>query len=260
MGSDLIVDAEQIARTYDGGRSVDAWERVQEYREAMRYRSKHPNKGSSAMASALDMPRGRIRSWLNGSKPDAVNAIEVARDRDWIETEPGDPTFEALNALVANVFSAGSITEGSYRPAFVLDDDRRQLHILDALDAAGVEYRIVDDRDGRADEARPTEAETVLGRVLACMGAPTGSKTGPLKLPAYLADSPEETRETWVLCYLENRATEPHNGIVRFREERTDAYLRDLARLIEDVAGASVSVSEKNVILSQDATDALGFA
>ncbi|AGB16632.1 hypothetical protein Halru_2038 [Halovivax ruber XH-70] len=259
MTDEAIVTAEDLARTYDGGYYDDVWPIVQQYWDVMDYRSRHPNKGSSAIASALELPRSRIRTWLDGGQPDAAHAIDVARRMNWIETDATSPTFEGLNAMVSNVFSGGSIAEQYYRPSFALDPNRRQLHIVDAIEAVGVDYEIVDDRDGRADEVRPTEHGTILGRVLACLGAPVGSKTQQrIELPGYLEDAPDAIRETFVLCYLENRATKPHNGIVRFREERTDAYLRDLARLIEDVAGASVSVSEKNVILSRDATDAIG--
>ncbi|MFC3960007.1 hypothetical protein [Halovivax cerinus] len=119
---------------------------------------------------------------------------------------------------------------------------------------------MINDRDGRADEARPTEHGTILGRVLACLGAPVGPKAQQqLTVPGYLADASDETRESWVLCYLENRAIEPVNEIVRFREERNDGYLRDLSALIADVSDSDVSVSEKNVILSTAATESLGF-
>lgn len=50
----------------------------------------------------------------------------------------------------------------------------------------------------------------------------------------------------------------PRNGIITFREERNEAYLNELAGLIEDVSDAAVNVSEKNVVLSQEATEQLG--
>ncbi len=40
-----------------------------------------------------------------------VVSIVVAREYDWIETDEDHPTFQALNALVANVLSGGSIAE-----------------------------------------------------------------------------------------------------------------------------------------------------
>jgi len=258
MTDDAIVTPADLARTYDGGYYDDPWPIVEQYWDVMDYRSRHPNKGSSAIASKLDLPRGRIRTWLDGGQPDAARAIDVARRQGWIEIGPDEPVFEALNALVANVFSSGSIAAETYVPAFALDPNRRQLHIVDALEAVGVDYEIVDEREGRADEARPAAHGSILGRVLAAMGAPVGRKGEQrVTLPAYLEGAPEAVRETFVVCYLENRASE-YNEILKFREERGDGYLRELAALIEDVSDGSVSVSEKNVILSRDATDAIG--
>ncbi|MFD1562770.1 hypothetical protein ACFR99_04300 [Haloarchaeobius amylolyticus] len=82
----------------------------------MAYASRHPEKGSSAIALRLELPRGRIRSWLDGSAPDAVQAIGTAREYGWIDADYGDPEFRALNALVANVFSVGSIEQTYYQP------------------------------------------------------------------------------------------------------------------------------------------------
>jgi|GEM_PF-3669781 hypothetical protein len=46
------------------------------------------------------MPRGRIRSWENGVKPDPARAVEVAEARDWFGGVDSDE-FAALNRLVA---------------------------------------------------------------------------------------------------------------------------------------------------------------
>lgn len=61
------------------GSYVDAWEVVEQYREATRYASKH-DVGSSATASTLGIPRERLRTLTDdGDAPDAVLAIETAR-------------------------------------------------------------------------------------------------------------------------------------------------------------------------------------
>ncbi|SDD44600.1 hypothetical protein SAMN05192552_102339 [Natrinema hispanicum] len=54
-----IID-DELARTYDGSAYADPYETVQEYRAVMRYASQHPNKGSHAVATAIDTPRSRI--------------------------------------------------------------------------------------------------------------------------------------------------------------------------------------------------------
>ncbi|TYL38164.1 hypothetical protein CV102_13240 [Natronococcus pandeyae] len=77
--SDSAIRAEALARTDDGGPYADPWDAVQDYRAATRYATKHPNKGSYALSQALDLPRGRLRGWIDdGSAPDAARAVETA--------------------------------------------------------------------------------------------------------------------------------------------------------------------------------------
>lgn len=248
----------EFARTYDGGAYVDAWEAVEQYRRATSYAFRNDAK-SGATSSALEIPRGRLRTWIddNGA-PDVVRGIETARDYGWLECGVGDGVFTALNALVANVFSGGSIAELDYRPSFALNHRGEDSHVIDALELAGVDYDLFDGRDGRADEVRPTEDGTVLGRVLAALGAPVGPKAGQdLELPTYLEDAPAGVKATFVYSYLENRSHE-HNNTLILREERNRDYLEALAALIEDVAGGPVTLSEKNILISKQATANLG--
>jgi len=257
--SEPILDEKALARTYDGGAYADPWETVEEYHDVMRYASKHPNKGSQAVSTATETPRSRIRTWIDdGGAPDVVRGLETARDYGWLEATYGDAEFQGLNRLVANVFSGGSIAEQYYQPSFALADGDDDPAVFDALELAGVVYTVVGDRDGRADEARPTEDGSVLGRVLSALGAPVGPKAEQrLSLPDYLADAPDEIREQFVRAYLANRA-QPNNNILQLREQRNRDYLESLARLMEDVAGGPVTISEKNVILSKAATETLG--
>jgi hypothetical protein len=259
--SELIIDEKQLARTYDGGAYADPWETVEEYRDVMRYASKHPNKGSQAVSTATETPRSRIRTWIDdGGAPDVVRGLETARDYGWLEAGYDDPEFTALNTLVANIFSGGSIAEQYHQPSFAINHLGEDSHIFDALELAGVKYTVVDDRDGRADEARPTDGGTVLGRVLAVLGAPVGPKADKeLSLPPYLSDAPATVREQFVFAYLENRATE-HEGkaTLTIREDRNREYLEGLAELIDDVAGGGVRFSERDIVVSADAARSLG--
>ncbi|WIV67096.1 hypothetical protein [Natrialbaceae archaeon AArc-T1-2] len=258
--SDSPLSERALADTFDGGHYVDAWEAVEQYRSVMSYSSRHPTMGSSALAARFDdVPRGRIRTWLDGGSPDPVRAIDTAHEYGWLHAGFDDETFSGLNALVANVFSGGSIAGQYYQPSFALTQHGEQAHVIDALELAGIDYRIVDDRDGRADEARPTEDGTVLGRTLAALGAPVGPKAGKrLALPDYLEDAPDETRERFVHAYLENRAVEREGkDTLTVREERNREYLTSLADLIEDVADGPVRLGERDIIISADAARSL---
>ncbi|ELZ05727.1 hypothetical protein [Natrialba aegyptia] len=254
-----FVTARDLARTYDGGSYRDAWEVVEQYREATKYANTH-DAGSSAAASALDLPRSRLRTWIDdGGKPDVVHGIDTARKHGWLECTTDDDVFTALNALVANVFAGGAIAEQYYRPSFALNHLGEDSHVIDALELAGVDCQIVDDRDGRADEVRPTEDGTVLGRVLAVLGAPVGPKADQdISLPTYLVTGPD-VRETFVYAYLENRAVK-HDGkdTLTVREKRNDDYLAGLAAVINDVAGGGVERGEGSITISAEAARSLG--
>ncbi|MFP8952405.1 hypothetical protein ACLI4Z_05435 [Natrialbaceae archaeon A-arb3/5] len=255
-----LISAKSLAATYDGGTYEDAWSAVDQYRRATEYASTH-DAGSAATATALDLPRGQLRAWIDGDgKPDVVRGIEAARDYGWLDCTYGNAEFTALNALVANVFSSGSIAQEYYRPSFTINHLGESSHVFDALELAGVEYKIIDDRDGRADEVRPTKDETVLGRVLASLGAPVGPKAEQhLSLPSYLEGAPKDTREMFVYAYLENRAVEHgQKATLTIQEQRNREYLADLAALIKDVAGGGVNLRENNIVISADATRRLG--
>ncbi|TYT61812.1 hypothetical protein [Natrialba swarupiae] len=255
-----LVTPQDLAATYDGGSYEDAWTAVQEYREVTRYASKH-DAGSSATASALDLSRNRIRTWIDSDgMPDAARAIDVALDYGWLECSFGDPVFAGLNALVANVFSGGSIAEEYYRPSFALNHRGEDSHVFDALELAGVEYEVIDDRANRGDEVCPVEDGTILGRTLSVLGAPVGPKSEqPLELPAYLDEAPEHVRETFVYAYLENRAIEhDEKRTLTIRENRNRTYLSALSDLINDVAGGGVRLKKHDIVISADASRALG--
>ncbi|WP_455448232.1 hypothetical protein [Natrinema thermotolerans] len=254
-----MLDEQELAQTYDGGNYTDAWSAVTGYREVMDYAAEHPDAGSQAIATALDLPRSRVRPWLEGSAPAPVQGIETARDYGWLEATYGDPAFTALNTLVSDIFSGGSITTETYTPSFALNHRGEESHVIDALELAGLEYQVVD-RDGRADEARPTTDASVLGRVLATLGAPVGPKADQrLSLPAYLEDAPASVREQFVFSYLENRAVEhAEKATLTVREDRNCEYLEELAALIDDVAGGGVDLRERGIVVSADAARELG--
>ena len=247
-----------LARTYSVPHRSDSWEAVEDYQRYLEVAAQNPDSGSGALSTKLEMPRGRIRSWDNGSKPDPVRAVEVAEERDWF----GGPTtdeFAALNQLVAWIFSGGSITTDTFAPHFAVDD-ATESRVTDALDTLGLDWRRERaDESDRATEIVPTDHASVLGRALVVLGAPQGEKSEQSKfsLPEYLDDAPDEIRAEFVDVYVRNRYTDHDRQVMGFREDRSEAYLRKLASLIEDVAGESVTVSEKNIYLSAAAADAL---
>ena len=259
-----VIDERDLARTYNGGAYSDPWTAVLDYQAVLRYSSKHPNKGSSAISNALDLPRGRVRGWVDeDGKPDAARGIETAREYGWLDATYRDDLFQALNTLVANVFSGGSIAKKNFVPSFALNHRDHRSHVIDALEATGVDFDFFhEDDDSRATEVRPTKDATVLGRTLAVLGAPVGPKAQleDLSLPWYLDGAPFEVREMFVLAYLANRAIHQRTkDTVQIQEQRSQSYRDELAALIEDVAKEPVTSGDRMVTISADAARSLGL-
>jgi len=243
-----------LDRTYDVQNQSDCWDAVEDYQLYLDVAAQNPDSGSGALSSKLEIPRGGSAR----GKPDPARAVELAEERDWF----GGPTtdeFAALNQLVAWIFSGGSITTDTFAPHFAVDD-ATETRVTDLLDRLGLDWRRERaDESDRATEIVPTDHASVLGRALVVLGAPQGEKSEQSKfsLPEYLDDASDEIRAEFVDVYVQNRYTDHDRQVMGFREERSEAYLRELASLIEDVAGESVTVSEKNIYLSAEAADEL---
>lgn len=249
-----------LARTYDSGAYADSYDRVQAYQRVVSYAAKHPEKGSYAVARALDLPRGQIRGWVDGdAKPDPVRGIDAAERRGWLDLEFDDPTFAALNRLVAWIFSGGSLDADRYVPILVVDDNRDRQRARMLFGQLGVDYRMVrNDDNSRAAELHPRDGGSVLGRVLLVLGAPTSDekRRSDLSLPSYLDSAPERVRNDFAEVYLYNRGQIGGNGeLLRFPEDRSEEYLDELATFFEEVSEAPIRVSERRIVLSQDARE-----
>lgn len=253
-----------LARTFSPRSYTDAYEGVEDYRRVQRWASHHPESGSSAAASALDLPRSRVRPWLDGAAPDAVRAIEGARDLGWFEATPEDDYGRAFAVLSAGVLSGGSISVESYVPRFAIDDERVTSRLEHALDVLGCGGKLVNETvEGRATELEPREHAPLLGRALVALGLPVGAKAdGDVALPEWLVGAPLSVRAEFVEVYLLNRAVgREDKDLVQVQEaKRPLAYRRALAGLFEAVSGGRVTVvGEKAITLSAEASRALGF-
>ncbi|MFC4247232.1 hypothetical protein ACFOZ7_09515 [Natribaculum luteum] len=258
-----LLEERDLARTYDGGAYDDAWTAVKQYRRVAAYRIDNPDEGYTAIANALELPVGRVRSWVDYEKtPNVVAGLRAAREHGWLEVTYDDDTFTALNALVANVYSGGSINQQNWQPLFVLNERGFNSHVIDALELADVGYTVHDEADDdRGPVIRPGEDGAILGRVLYVLGAPLGkkSKLEEFSLPWYLDEAPRDVRELFVHCYLSNRAyPDPASASIQIIEERPRSYREELAALIRSVADGPVTVGEESVTISADASRSLG--
>lgn len=248
------VPAEAFVRTYAHPSYADPWDVVEDYQRVQEYHATHPNLGSSAVSTRLDLPRGRIRQWMEGSKPDCLHGLHVAESNGWIGVDMTSTRFRGLNALLAWAFSGGSLGSEWYVPYWVTRDAQDRRLIDRAAELAGTKVDFTRSvTEGRAREVRPVENASALGRVLVVLGAPVGGKNenSNIRLPNYLTEVSDQIAREFVGIYLHNRAqTRENTDMLLFREERSPGYLESLAGLIRRLTGESVSVSEKNVIIS----------
>lgn len=251
--------AQSIARTYPEDVYEDAWDRVLEYRQVQSYAADHPNMGSQAISTALDMPRGRIRPWVNGGSPESVKAIQTAIDHGWLDPDPDSETARDLIELLAHVLAGGSIA--AEFPIVALTPGRRvQIGALqDAFVRVGLNSTVRHaTADGRATEVVATDDGVALGRCLVAMGAPRGTKTQLDALPSVLDEVPQAVRESFATIYAQHRAVE-HEGkaTLAITENRPASYQDDLAALFRDVTGEAVTVGANGITIPEAAATRL---
>lgn len=253
-----LVSAHRFVRTYSNHVYDDPWEAVEEYRQVQAIANGSDSPSSRAIADEFDLPRGRVYPWLNGSRPDCVRGLQTAQRRGWIDVSTDSDAFRGLNVLVAWVFAGGSISKDTYAPYFVANDENDEAILKAAADLANVELESTRPADGpRAVEFRAKADGSVLGRALSVLQAPVGDKNtaGDLTLPDYLAQVDEAAGREFVQTYVHNRGQPSEDGslIVRFRDRRSERYLKAVARLVRGLTGEPVTVREGDVFLSAPA-------
>lgn len=257
-----------FARTYATPSYEDPWKAVEDYYRVLEYSAAHPNEGSSAVSTAVELPRGRIRPWMDdGSRPDPVRGIETLEARGWLDLDWDEPPFTTLNALVAWIFSGGSIDAQSFVPTFAIESGPVDFVLEEAFTQLDVEFSVVRRNDEkRATEYRPSTDASVLGRLLYVLGAPLGEKTADsdLSLPSYLDGAPRSVRLDFARVYVRNRGVERPdrpNRPVTFREERSKEYLREFRDFLVDVVGTEAwirgSADSQTTFLTPQAAELL---
>jgi hypothetical protein len=202
------VRAAFIATYGTGSETADAATMVAQYERVAEYCAEHPDQGSTAVATALDLPRGRIRAWVDGDgRPDAVRGVETLTERGWLHLSWDGPTLRALAALAVWVVGGGSLPRQGWMPAFsVADGTEPDIERLGTV--LGLEWRQRHDDDGRSGvEWVPARDGSVLGRLLAVLGAPTGAGEGPSLPPWLLLDAPRAVRLAAARVAVRQRAT-----------------------------------------------------
>lgn len=254
-----LPSVEEVASTYNTPSYADPMDAVDDY-ETYQREWASSNLGSHAVSTRMELPRGRIRSWEDGSKPDVVRGTETARENDWLEADPGSNTFAALNRLVAGVFSGGSISTATFEPSFSAPDALVDQQLRADLETLGAGARVALSNSGNVEELRPESDASVLGRVLVALGAPQGEKTDLRRLPSYLYHHSEATQYEFARVYVANRAVDRRDRrFHQIAEKRPKRYLEAVGELLEDVTGVEVSVDEWMVRFDDAALGELGL-
>lgn len=256
----VLATATELARTYHPPGYSDPWECVTDYQQVLEYTATHPSLGSSAVSSRLNLPRSRIRPWMNGSRPDVVRGIQTAEAHGWLAAHATPDTERALVQLAVWALSGGSIACGeSTHVYFSLDHDDGTFEQI--ADIAGIDYDVVNaNTEGRATEARPTTDGAVLARVLIAMGVPATAtvKQTATTLPAFVSECSDSQRAAFARIYALNRgATHSDKATLTIREQRPESYLQQLAAPFETVTGEQATQSENTVTVSAAAARSL---
>jgi len=252
----------RIARTYHSSSYNDSYDAVSDYQRVQRVASNHPDKKSTALSNIVGLPRGRIRSWVDGDgMPDPARGVLTARSKSWINFDPSDEIAASLAALAGHILGGGSIASESYVPA-VAEGRRASLSDIEsAFRSVGVRAtRRHSETSNRATAVIPADNASILGRTPVAWGVPLG-QTKPTELPELLDHVDDEARRRFVTAYILHRGTNaPDKATSQCLAEYPLGFQRAIAELIEELTGERATASEGAVTVSAAAMRELGVA
>lgn len=224
-----------FAETYSKPGKIHPLRKFEQYDLVMAHRKEKPDTGSVLLSRRLDLPKGRIESWLQDFNPHGYDVFATADSMGWFDLAWDGEQFRALNEMIAWVLSSGTILEGFKArlrfdtPQMRADAERlcEQIGAKPGLSASGP-----GDEPAEIEVGNPTSA---TARILIALGAPRGNKgTQRFGLPPYLAVAPDDIRRTFAARYLVNRGFESSTDTDHARlvsEQRPGAYLEALRGL-----------------------------
>ncbi|QCC57290.1 hypothetical protein [Natrinema thermotolerans] len=261
MSDSVLVTPPMLARTYSGRAYEDPWDLAEDYQRVLEYTGRNPNASAGRVAAALDLPRSRVRPWLDdGAIPHPVRGIQTAESRGWLPLTESSEAFGPINRLVAWVCSRGTIKPETYGPYVRIDsdDDRERFEsLVGQLGLETQEHRTDDTH--RSTELTIRDDGAVLGRLLTCLDAPTDDDTRAVA-PQYLTAVSETAQREFARVYLANRAVywEFTDRWLIDHQNRSDRYRRSLATLFQTL-GAEAEVHEDGISVDTHFAAELGI-
>lgn len=212
---------------------------VHDYKRVQKYSANHPQKGSQAVSTALDLPRGRIRSWVDGDgMPDCYRGLQTALSNGWIVDSWEEETARALNCLAAWILSSGGINE-NFVPTFVTGSEEEYEALRGYAATAGIRLdQTREPDDDRPPEWRPSTDASVLGRVLYTLLEVKGDKSREkVGFPEYLNEVPKPVLEDFLQVYVQQRGVyrDDRGEFIQIVTERTDGFRRALKSRLQSV-------------------------
>lgn len=250
--------AAAFARTYNHPSYEDPYAAIQDYNRVVEAAAKHPNKGSTALSRIVELPRSRIRGWVDeDGMPDAARGLMVAQRHSWVDPDP--ETSEALAALAGHLLGGGSITEETYVPSVAAGRQVSLVELEDAFRNVGVRpTRRNEDVESRATEVLPATHGSVLGRTLVAWGCPAGGRKSVEDLPKIVDYAGEPGQIAFIKSYIRHRAVNYRDkATTRLHGQQPSAFHQAIANLIEQVTGETATVGNTAVTVSADAMRAL---
>lgn len=228
-----------LVRTYNNPSYADPWDAVEDFERVQEVAAQHPQKGSSAISNIVNLPRERIRAWVDDDgMPDCYRGLQTAQDNGWIIDAWDTPISRALNCLAAWILSSGSIND-NWVPLFVTDDDRDEIEALRSYaQIAGVRLESTRTDDDRPLEWRPTEDASVLGRVIHTWTDVRGYKNElQSRFPEYPQYAPHHITKAFCQVYVQQRGTDTHPspGFIQIKATRNEQFRLDLIDCLERV-------------------------
>ncbi|WP_141212700.1 hypothetical protein [Halorubrum sp. Ea8] len=255
----MIVAA--LARTYNHPSYEDPYEAVRDYNRVVEATANNPNKGSTALSTIVELPRGRIRAWVDeDGMPDAARGVMLAQRHGWVDPD-GDMSV-ALAALAGHLLGGGSIAAKNYVPS-VAAGRRVSLDELEEVfrDVGVHPTRRHEEFESRATEVLPATHGSVLGRTLAAWGCPVGGRATVETLPTIVDHAGEAGQAGFLDAYVRHRAVDyPNKATSRLHGQQPIAFHQAIADLIEQVTNEHASAGDRGVTVSAAAMRALNLA
>lgn len=252
----------RLARTYAHPSYADPWGAVEDYRRVQQAAADHPSKGSQALSSIIELPRSRIRGWVDDdgpSMPDAARAVSVAESNGWLD--PKGATALALAALAGHLLGGGTVTKRNYVPT-VSEGRRVSLATVEPvfqhLGVTATQRHT--ESDSRATEILPAEHASILGRTMVAWGCPHGGRSEVTSLPDLLNQVGTPGERAFLEAYILHRGVNySGKATSRLQGKQPQSFHQAIAELIKSISGEQAKADKRGVTVSAAAMRAFGL-